>query len=111
MDVQQQLAYQYKRFQTFDREFVKLMREMKRDPSVLYWVKHERGLFPRLESYHETLNGIQKALGEYLEKQRSRFPRFYFVGTLTLHPCAQFLHVLTQVTRICSRLSATPRTR
>jgi dynein heavy chain 1 len=37
-------------------------------------------MLPRLQSYGETLNGIQKALGEYLEKQRSAFPRFYFVG-------------------------------
>ena len=27
-----------------------------------------------------TLNGIQKALGEYLESQRSASSRFYFVG-------------------------------
>jgi dynein heavy chain 1 len=80
-DVQQQLAYQYnKRFKPFNGEFVNLMKEIKRDPGIMYWIKKERGLLPRLEGYAETLNGIQKALGEYLEKQRSQFPRFYFVG-------------------------------
>jgi dynein heavy chain 1, cytosolic len=44
------------------------------------WVKEDKGLLHKLESYAETLNGIQKALGEYLEKQRLAFPRFYFVG-------------------------------
>ena len=57
-----------------------MMREMKTTPQVEYWVKEERALLPRLQQYAETLNGIQKALGEYLEKQRLAFPRFYFVG-------------------------------
>jgi hypothetical protein len=33
-----------------------------------------------LEKLAEMLTKIQKALGEYLERQRSAFPRFYFVG-------------------------------
>ncbi|KAI9881145.1 MAG: Dynein heavy chain, cytoplasmic, partial [Watsoniomyces obsoletus] len=33
-----------------------------------------------LERLAEMLNKIQKALGEYLEKERVSFPRFYFVG-------------------------------
>jgi dynein cytoplasmic 1 heavy chain len=79
-DVQQQLVYQFKRFRNFDREFVRLMREIKRDPSVLFWIKPDQGLAARLEQYQETLNGIQKALADYLERQRAAFPRFYFVG-------------------------------
>lgn len=79
-DVQHQLEHQWKRFRTFDREFVRLMREIKRDPSIMYWINSERGLLPRMEGYAEILNGIQKALGEYLERQRAAFPRFYFVG-------------------------------
>ena len=33
-----------------------------------------------MEKLAEMLTKIQKALGEYLERQRSAFPRFYFVG-------------------------------
>jgi len=80
VDVQQQLAFQYRRFKSFDGEFVRLMREIKLEPSTLYWFSQERALLPRLENYKEILSTIQKALGAYLEKQRAQFPRFYFVG-------------------------------
>lgn len=33
-----------------------------------------------LERLADLLGKIQKALGEYLERERSSFPRFYFVG-------------------------------
>lgn len=33
-----------------------------------------------LERLADILTKIQKALGEYLERERSSFPRFYFVG-------------------------------
>ena len=33
-----------------------------------------------LERLAELLHRIQTALGEYLERERGRFPRFYFVG-------------------------------
>ena len=33
-----------------------------------------------MERFSDNLSKIQKALGEYLEKQRSNFARFYFVG-------------------------------
>lgn len=33
-----------------------------------------------LERLADLLSKIQKALGEYLERERSSFPRFYFVG-------------------------------
>lgn len=79
-DVQVQLAYQYKKFRTFDREFIRMMREIKREDTVDYWIKDERNMIQRLEGYLDTLNNIQKALGLYLEKQRAAFPRFYFVG-------------------------------
>ncbi len=38
------------------------------------------GVQKSLERLAELLNKIQKALGEYLEKERVSFPRFYFVG-------------------------------
>ena len=33
-----------------------------------------------MERLADLLGKIQKALGEYLERERSSFPRFYFVG-------------------------------
>ena len=80
VDVQQQLAFQHRRFKTFDRDFKNLMREIKLEPSTLYWFSEKRALLPRLEQYREILTTIQKALAGYLEKQRAQFPRFYFVG-------------------------------
>lgn len=38
------------------------------------------GLARQLERLSDLLSRIQKALGEYLEKQREQFSRFYFVG-------------------------------
>lgn len=39
-----------------------------------------KGVQQTLERLADLLTKVQKALGEYLERQRSSFPRFYFVG-------------------------------
>lgn len=39
-----------------------------------------QGVQRSLERLADLLGKIQKALGEYLERERSSFPRFYFVG-------------------------------
>lgn len=79
-DVQTQLQAQYRKFKTFDRDFIQTMREVKAAPLVNRWATADKVLTERLERDLETLNMIQKALGEYLETQRQAFPRFYFVG-------------------------------
>lgn len=38
------------------------------------------GVQRSLERLADLLGKIQKALGEYLERERTSFPRFYFVG-------------------------------
>ena len=43
-------------------------------------VMNIQGIQKSLERLADLLNKIQKALGEYLERERSSFPRFYFVG-------------------------------
>lgn len=79
-DVQAQLAYQYKQFCGFDRDFVRLMREMKKEDQASYWCQEDKDLLKKVELWKELLDAIQKALAEFLEKQRRAFPRFYFVG-------------------------------
>ena len=37
-------------------------------------------LYKTLEFLSETLDKIQKSLSDYLEKQRQKFSRFYFIG-------------------------------
>ena len=39
-----------------------------------------QGVQRQLERLADLLGKIQKALGEYLERERASFPRFYFVG-------------------------------
>lgn len=38
------------------------------------------GIQKTLSRISDLLGKIQKALGDYLERQRSAFPRFYFIG-------------------------------
>jgi len=79
-DVQRQLNLQYQKFKGFNRDFVQLMKGIREDSLVDHWVTPEKNLLENLESYQTTLNSIQKALQKYLEDQRAKFSRFYFVG-------------------------------
>ena len=55
------------------------MKKVNRSPFILD-VVNIPGVQKSLERLADLLSKIQKALGEYLEKERSSFPRFYFVG-------------------------------
>lgn len=55
------------------------MKRVYKSPFVLD-VLNIQGVQKSLERLADLLNKIQKALGEYLERERSSFPRFYFVG-------------------------------
>ena len=55
------------------------MKKVYKQPFVLD-VLNISGVQKSLERLAELLNKIQKALGEYLERERVSFPRFYFVG-------------------------------
>lgn len=55
------------------------MKKVYKSPFVLD-VMNIQGIQKSLERLADLLNKIQKALGEYLERERSSFPRFYFVG-------------------------------
>lgn len=55
------------------------MKKVYKSPFVLD-VLNIQGVQKSLERLADLLSKIQKALGEYLERERSSFPRFYFVG-------------------------------
>ena len=60
-------------------EYIKLTQEVSRKPEILEVIAIPN-LQRHLDHLLKLLNNVQKALGEYLERQRSSFPRFYFCG-------------------------------
>jgi dynein heavy chain 1 len=78
-DIKHLLPVESARFQNINSEFLTVMKKVNKSPFVLD-VLNLTGIQKNLERLADLLTKIQKALGEYLEKERSSFPRFYFVG-------------------------------
>ncbi|KAF9889413.1 hypothetical protein FE257_007314 [Aspergillus nanangensis] len=78
-DIKHLLPLESGRFQNINSEFFAVMKKVYKSPFVLD-VLSINGVQKSLERLAELLNKIQKALGEYLERERISFPRFYFVG-------------------------------
>jgi dynein heavy chain 2 len=67
------------RFNRVDEEFRTIMLDLNADPKVLTLLAIH-GLKERLPHMLDQLERCQKALAEFLEGKRGRFPRFYFIG-------------------------------
>lgn len=78
-DIKALLPMETSRFQSISTEFLGLMKRVSKSPKILD-VLNIQGVQRSLERLADLLGKIQKALGEYLERERSSFPRFYFVG-------------------------------
>lgn len=78
-DIQALLPVETSRFQSISAEFLALMKKVSKNPMIIE-VMNLPGVQKSLERLSDLLGKIQKALGEYLERERSSFPRFYFVG-------------------------------
>ncbi|MCJ1316193.1 hypothetical protein MMC15_001513 [Xylographa vitiligo] len=78
-DIKHLLPMESSRFQNINAEFFAILKKVNKSPFVLD-VLNIVGVQKTLERLAELLNKIQKALGEYLERERMSFPRFYFVG-------------------------------
>ena len=78
-DIKHLLPVESSRFQNINSEFFAVLKKVYKSPFVLD-VLNISGVQKSLERLAELLNKIQKALGEYLERERTSFPRFYFVG-------------------------------
>lgn len=82
-DIQTLMPKETARFKTISSEnqsgFLKLMRQVSEKRRVID-VLDIPDVQRNLEWLADQLTATQKALGEYLERERSSFPRFYFVG-------------------------------
>ena len=67
------------RFKHIDAEFLGIMRLVEKEKLVIVLAKNP-DLPKKLKNLLEQLDRCQKALSEYLEEKRDRFPRFYFIG-------------------------------
>eukprot|EP01129_Flabellula_baltica_P006002 TRINITY_DN2210_c0_g1_i2.p1 TRINITY_DN2210_c0_g1~~TRINITY_DN2210_c0_g1_i2.p1 ORF type:complete len:4545 (+),score=1094.61 TRINITY_DN2210_c0_g1_i2:1851-13637(+) len=78
-DIKHLLPRESAKFETINTEFLGLMREVTKR-QILIDVLNIENIDHTIERYQDIMTKIQKALGEYLEKQRAAFPRFYFIG-------------------------------
>eukprot|EP01114_Cavostelium_apophysatum_P023031 TRINITY_DN854_c0_g1_i2.p1 TRINITY_DN854_c0_g1~~TRINITY_DN854_c0_g1_i2.p1 ORF type:complete len:4577 (-),score=1545.65 TRINITY_DN854_c0_g1_i2:38-13768(-) len=78
-DIKALLPTESSRFNSINTEFMNLMKKVSKSQLILEVINIE-GLQRSLERLADLLGKIQKALGDYLERQRAAFPRFYFVG-------------------------------
>ncbi|KAJ2761490.1 dynein heavy chain, partial [Coemansia sp. BCRC 34490] len=78
-DIKHMLPVESSRFQNINTEFLAVMKKVYKSPFVLD-VLHLPNIQRSLERLADLLSKIQKALGDYLERERASFPRFYFVG-------------------------------
>ncbi|GAB1730251.1 hypothetical protein NU195Hw_g9200t1 [Hortaea werneckii] len=78
-DIKHLLPLESSRFANINSEFMNVLKKVYRSPQVLE-VLNIPEVQRSLERLADLLNKIQKALGEYLERERVSFPRFYFVG-------------------------------
>lgn len=82
-DIQTLMPKETARFRTISSEnqsgFLRLMRQVS-DKRKVIEILDIPDIQRNLEWLADQLTATQKALGEYLERERSSFPRFYFVG-------------------------------
>ena len=78
-DIRAQLPTEHARFAAASNEFQALVRRVVERPQGARAARIEH-VGRQLERQTAILAKVQKALGEYLERQRAAFPRVYFVG-------------------------------
>ena len=73
------LPSQQGRFQRVNDEYRQIMLDIGANPKVLQLCTVP-ALSETLDTIIDQLERCQKALNDYLEEKRSKFPRFYFIG-------------------------------
>ena len=67
------------RFKRIDSDFRGIMGEVKANPLIV-GLASIPNLTSTVQSMNDQMDRCQRALNDYLEEKRSRFPRFYFIG-------------------------------
>lgn len=78
-DIKHLLPIESSRFASINSEFFSIMKRVTKSPNILDVIAIS-GIQKSVERLADMLQKIQKALGEYLERERAQFPRFYFLG-------------------------------
>jgi dynein heavy chain 2 len=73
------LPQEQARFKRVDKEFVGILREIDADPRIMSVAQHPE-YTEKLKTILEQIDRCQKALNEFLEQKRDKFPRFYFIS-------------------------------
>lgn len=74
-DIKVLLAQESQRFSSVSSDFLDILKKVAKSPLVMD-VLNIPNVQRRLERYADLLSKIQRSLGEYLERQRSSFPRY-----------------------------------
>jgi dynein heavy chain len=82
-DIRTQLPEDSQRFDNINTEWKSLMHRVSKTSEVI-GIALDNALLFQLESFQADLAKCEKALLDYLEKKRQRFPRFYFVSSQDL---------------------------
>ncbi|KAL1130935.1 hypothetical protein AAG570_012176 [Ranatra chinensis] len=82
-DIQKQLPQDSLRFRNIDSQFKSLLQDITKTPKVLE-ATNKPELLSELEALQKELTLCEKALAQYLETKRLKFPRFYFVSSADL---------------------------
>ncbi|KTW31656.1 dynein heavy chain [Pneumocystis jirovecii RU7] len=78
-DIKHLLPIESQRFENISSEFLTIMKRVYKSSFILD-ILSIPNIDKSMERLLDLLQKIQKALSEYLEKERALFPRFYFIG-------------------------------
>jgi dynein heavy chain 1 len=78
-EIKHVLPVESSRFQNINSDFFVILRKVYKSPLVLD-ILNIQGIQSSIERLLDLLTRVQKALGEYFEKERQKFGRLYFIG-------------------------------